>query len=172
MVRSRPTTILRPAPAALPRPVPMAPLEHPTGGGHLHETSTGVHSRSPITPDSPEPPEAGKPPLPAGLLLTCSPRMEQELLRLLPQASHPAVTHDARRGGDRPLRTDPGTTPSTSAEPPNGASHFTHAPSRRTQAYVASTTTRGARAKHSGGGDATRLVDHSVHQRVDSPMRI
>ena len=49
-MRSRPAIILRPAPAALPRPVPTAPLEHPTCGGHLHETSTGVHSRSPITP--------------------------------------------------------------------------------------------------------------------------
>jgi hypothetical protein len=50
VVRSRPATILRPAPAALPRPVPTAPLEHPIGGGHLHEASSGVHSRSPITP--------------------------------------------------------------------------------------------------------------------------
>ena len=49
-VRSRPATILRPAPAAFQRPVPTAPLEHPIGGGHLHEASSGVHSRSPITP--------------------------------------------------------------------------------------------------------------------------
>lgn len=48
VVRSRPATILRPAPAALQRPVPTAPLEHPIGGGHLHEASSGVHSRSPI----------------------------------------------------------------------------------------------------------------------------
>jgi hypothetical protein len=54
VVRSRPATILRPAPAALPRPVPTAPLEHPTCGGHLHETSTGVHSRSPITTKRPD----------------------------------------------------------------------------------------------------------------------
>jgi hypothetical protein len=50
VVRSRPATILRPAPAASQRPVPTAPLEHPIGGGHLHEASSGVHSRSPITP--------------------------------------------------------------------------------------------------------------------------
>ena len=49
-VRSRPATILRPAPAASQRLVPTAPLEHPIGGGHLHEASSGVHSRSPITP--------------------------------------------------------------------------------------------------------------------------
>ena len=49
-VRSRPATILRPAPAAFQRLVPTAPLEHPIGGGHLHEASSGVHSRSPITP--------------------------------------------------------------------------------------------------------------------------
>jgi len=54
VVRTRAATILRPAPAALPRPVPTAPLEHPTCGGHLHETSTGVHSRSPITPGRPD----------------------------------------------------------------------------------------------------------------------
>jgi hypothetical protein len=50
VVRSRPAIILRPAPAVLPRPVPTAPLEHPTCGGHLHETSSEIHSRSPITP--------------------------------------------------------------------------------------------------------------------------
>ena len=53
VVRSRPAITLRPAPAALPRPVPAAPLEHPTCGGHLHETSSEVHSRSPITPGEP-----------------------------------------------------------------------------------------------------------------------
>jgi len=47
---SRPATILWPAPAASQRPVPTAPLTHPIGGGHLHEASSGVHSRSPITP--------------------------------------------------------------------------------------------------------------------------
>ena len=41
--------ILRPAPAALPRPVPITPLKHPIGGANLHEASSEVHSRSPIT---------------------------------------------------------------------------------------------------------------------------
>ena len=50
VVRSRPANVLRPAPAAFQRPVPTAPLTHPIGGGHLHEASSGVHSRSPITP--------------------------------------------------------------------------------------------------------------------------
>ena len=54
VVRSRPATILRPAPAASQRPVPTAPLTHPIGGGHLHEASSGVHSRSPITPRRPD----------------------------------------------------------------------------------------------------------------------
>jgi len=36
-------------------------------------------------------------------------------LGLFPWAPHPAVTRDARQGGDRPSRTGPGTTPSTSA---------------------------------------------------------
>lgn len=56
--------------------------------------------------------------LPTGLLLACNPRMERGSLGLFPDASHPAVTRDARRGGDRPPRTGPSTTPSTSAEPP------------------------------------------------------
>src|SRR4029079_18189839 len=50
LVRSRRATIPRPAPAASQRPVPTVPLTHPIGGGHLHEASSGVHSRSPITP--------------------------------------------------------------------------------------------------------------------------
>src|SRR6266542_2041921 len=49
-VRSQPTTTPRLAPAASQRPVPTAPLEHPTGGGHLHEASSGVRLRSPIAP--------------------------------------------------------------------------------------------------------------------------
>ena len=119
VVRSRPAIILRPAPAALPRPVPTAPLEHPTCGGNLHETSTGVHLRSPITPGRPDAARrTGKLPLPAGLLLACRPRMGQGPLRLLPRASHPAVTRDARQGGDGPTRTGPGTAPPASAGPP------------------------------------------------------
>jgi len=39
-----------------------------------------------------------------------------------PRASHPTVTHDARRGGDGPLRTGPGATPSTSIDPPSTSS--------------------------------------------------
>ena len=55
---------------------------------------------------------------PAGLLLARGPRMEHGPLRLLPRASHPAVTRDARQGGDGPSRTGPGTTPPASAGPP------------------------------------------------------
>ena len=53
VVRSRPAAVLR-APAAFQRPVPTAPLTHPIGGGHLHEASSGVHSRSPMTPRRPD----------------------------------------------------------------------------------------------------------------------
>jgi len=85
---------------------PYTPLEHPIGVVNLHETSSRVHSRSPITPRRlAAAPGPGASPLPAGLLLACRPRMEREPLRLLPRASHPAVTRDARRGGDRPSRT-------------------------------------------------------------------
>src|SRR5450631_1936830 len=47
VVRSRPAITFRPAPAALPRPVPTAPLEHPIGGVNLHETSARVHAIHP-----------------------------------------------------------------------------------------------------------------------------
>jgi hypothetical protein len=119
VVRSRPAITLRPAPAALPRPVPTAPLEHPTCGVNLHETSSGVHLRSPITPGRLAAAQGQETlPLPAGLLLACRPRMGQGPLRLLPRASHPAVTRGARRGGDGPTRTGPGNTPPASAGPP------------------------------------------------------
>src|ERR1035441_4752627 len=39
---------------------------------------------------------------PSGLPLARHRWMEQQLLRLLPWASHPAVTRDARQGGDGP----------------------------------------------------------------------
>jgi hypothetical protein len=87
------------------RPVPTA-RRHSIRGGVLNEASSGVHSRSPITPSHhPSRPDAVQgreaAALPAGLLLACRPRMEPEPLRLRPRASHPAVTRDARRGGDR-----------------------------------------------------------------------
>ena len=62
VVRSRPAITFRPAPAALPRPVPTAPLEHPIGGGHFHETSARVHAIHP-SPQGPVGyrPRAGNP---------------------------------------------------------------------------------------------------------------
>jgi hypothetical protein len=71
-------------------------------------------------------------PLPSGLLLARGHRMERQPLRLLPRASHPRSPAEHAGAETGPSRTDPGTTPSPSAEPPNGASHFTHAPSCRT----------------------------------------
>src|SRR5947207_64672 len=91
--------------------------------GSLSRDINGGSRYSPITPTASPPPGPGSM-LPAGLLLACNSRMEREPLGLFPDASHPTVTRDARRGGDRPSRTGPGTTPSTSAEPPNGASHL------------------------------------------------
>ena len=49
-----------------------------------------------------------------------------------PRASHPAVTRNARQGGDSPLRTGPETTSPTSAEPPSTQFHSPHATSCRT----------------------------------------
>ena len=42
---------------------------------------------------------------PSDLPLACDPRMETGTLGLEPRASHPALTGDARRGGDRPSST-------------------------------------------------------------------
>ena len=93
---------------------------------------THVRPSPPRRLDAAQEPGASRPP--AGLLLARGPRVEHGPLRLRPQASHPAVTRDARQGGDRPPRTGPGTTPSTSsAEPPPVPPTCTHAPSRRTQ---------------------------------------
>jgi hypothetical protein len=100
VVRSRPATILWPAPAAFQRPVPTAPFELPTTGGHLHEASSRVHSRSPIVP-SRSPPRTGSLPAPTDLLLACARRVDGRPWAF-PRASHPAVTRDARRGGDGP----------------------------------------------------------------------
>ena len=132
VVRSRPATILRPAPAALPRPVPTTPLEHPIGGANLHEASSEVHSRSPITPRrlaaTPEPGSA-----------TASHRSSP---RLLPPDGTRAAS--ASTSGFAP-RSYPQRTPrrrratahwpgyrTTASAALHGASHFTHAPSRRT----------------------------------------
>ena len=120
VVRSRPAITFRPAPAALPQPVPTTPLEHPIGGEHFHETSTRVHAIHPspqarlATGPGPGTPTYRLPPI----FSSPAARMEHGPLRLLPRASHPAVTRDARQGGDGPSRTGPGTTPPASAEPP------------------------------------------------------
>src|SRR6266508_2440956 len=76
-VRSQPTNTPRLAPAAFQRPVPTAPLEHPTGGGHLHEASSGVHLRSPITPPG----------------LGTTPSTSAELHRCLPLHSSTLTSH-------------------------------------------------------------------------------
>ena len=105
-----------------PRPVPAAPPAHfPSAGG------TFTRRQREFTPFTHHPrpgwlPAQGREPrlqAPAGLLLAHGPRMEHGPLRLLPRAPHPAVTRDARQGGDGPSRTGPGTTPpASSAGPP------------------------------------------------------
>jgi hypothetical protein len=79
----------QPAPAARRRPVLITLLLHPTGRGPLHEASTRVHAIHP-----------------SGLPWPVAARVERAALGLLPRASHPAVTGDARRGWDRPSSTD------------------------------------------------------------------
>ena len=67
---------------------------------------------------------------PSGLPLARRPRRERERLRILPWASHPAVTHDARQGGDGPADTGPDHTLTKRA--PNRCDHSQRATSRRT----------------------------------------
>src|SRR6266496_4954136 len=108
----------------------MAPLEHPTHGGDLHEASSRVHSRSPITQGG-SPPRAGSLPTPTGLLLACVRQVERQTLGFPPSfapRSYPRRTSRRRRA----IRTGPSTTPSASAEPPTAPPTSPHAPSRRT----------------------------------------
>src|SRR5664280_1037824 len=117
------------------RPVPTA-RKHSIRGGVLNEASSGVHSRSPITPSHhPSRPDAAQ---------------GREVARFPPVFSSPAAPgrNRSRFGFDPGLRTPrspathaeaetgsptgPSTTPSTSAEPRSGAAPLSHAPSRRT----------------------------------------
>jgi hypothetical protein len=70
---------------------PCTLLPHPTGRVLSHETSSRVHCRSPVRPSP-----------------CLSPPGGTGALGLLPGASHPAVTSDARPGGDGSSDTDPG----------------------------------------------------------------
>src|SRR5680860_438047 len=76
---------------------------------------------------------------PSGLPLARRPRMERERLRLLPWASHPAVTHDARQGGDGPADTGP--------SPPWRASWVTAGCEAQGRSRSRSRSIRGRRAR-------------------------
>ena len=80
---------------------PLSPAEHPIGGSANDEASTRVHANSPVR-SSP----------------ACDPRMEREPLGLSPGFAPRGYPRRTPRRG-RSLRTGPGTTPSTSAEPPS-----------------------------------------------------
>lgn len=119
---------------AVPKPrwsLPPARLER-------DEASSRVHSRSPVRFSPCLWPADGTP-----------------ALGLLPRASHPAVTSDARQGGGRPW-TLARTIPSTSAEPPIGAAtqlvRPRVAPSRR---YPGAAGPRPARRSRPGRGRGT-----------------
>lgn len=79
---------IRPAPAAFQRP---ALLSRPTGRALLHETSSRAHGCSP-----------------ARSFPCLLPPGGTAALGLLPGASHPAVTSDARPGGNGSSDTNPG----------------------------------------------------------------
>src|SRR6266545_4463240 len=117
-VRSQPTNTPRLAPAAFQRPVPTAPLEHPTGGGHLHEASSGVHLRSPITPPGlggragPGTPDPVSPPVFSSPVTPGWNRGPWASSPGFAPRSYPRRTPRRRQA----MRTGPGTTPSTSAE--------------------------------------------------------
>jgi hypothetical protein len=130
VVRPRPATTLRPAPAAFQRPVPTALLLLPIDRGHLHEASPEVHSRSPLIPPASPPPGPGST-LPAGLLLACSPRMEQGPLGVFPKLRTPRLpaTHVEAETGQHALARYYTLGISRTSI---GASTYPHAPSRRT----------------------------------------
>ena len=65
---------------------PCPPLPHPIGGASRYEASTEIHAIHP-----------------SGLPLACGPRMEREPLGFSPELrTPPAITGNARQGGDRP----------------------------------------------------------------------
>lgn len=77
--------ILRSPPAASQRHGPCTPVPLPPSGAQRNEASSRVHSCSPVRSSPCLWPPGGA-----------------RALGLLPGASHPAVTSDARPGGDRP----------------------------------------------------------------------
>ena len=97
-------SIPRPAPAALPRPVPAPRSNIPSCGALLDEASTRVHAIHP-----------------SGLPLACGPRMERAALGLSPELRTPP-TRSRRRtpGWGQAIEHGPGTTRSTShrVDPP------------------------------------------------------
>ena len=98
-------------PAAVPLPRhDIPPCEAP-----LHEASTGVQSRSPVR-SSPRPRLRGG----------------TGDASAFPRASHPTVTGSARQGRGQAIEHGPGTTLTTSAEPPFLRVHSMRATSRRT----------------------------------------
>ena len=105
----------RPAPAASQRPVPKPRHDIPPCEALLHEASTGVQSRSPVR-SSPRP----------------RPRDGTSGASASPRASHPTVTGSARQGRGQANEHGPGTTLTTSAEPPILRVHSMRATSRRT----------------------------------------
>jgi hypothetical protein len=113
VMRSQPATNLRPAPAASQRPVPIPRLNFPPTGD-LHEASSRVHSRSPITPAG----GTAQGWKPAGSHRSsprlCPPSGTGDLGLCTPSfAPQSPATHVRWR---RALRTGPSTTPSASAE--------------------------------------------------------
>jgi hypothetical protein len=88
VVRSRPATNPRAAPAAFQRPAPTSRCHIPSARVIITRHHRGSH-HSPVRPSP-----------------ACNHRMERQSLGLSPRASHLTVTRDARRGGDGPRALD------------------------------------------------------------------
>ena len=91
---------------------------------------------------------------PSGLPLACSPRMERAPLGVSPDASDPAVTSDARQGGDRSTNTDPGLAVSYMLDPPISEPTPNRATSCRNQEVEALLRAHGC--------DAVEHLDHDT----------
>jgi len=70
---------------------------------------------------------------PSGLPLACGPRMERALLGVFPDAPHPAVTGNARQGGDGSANTNPELRCCHHAQPSFQRAHSNRATSCRTE---------------------------------------
>jgi hypothetical protein len=122
-------------------------LSEPRGGGVLRDWLLVTSRRLPFRNGQPCPQRRNPSPgvsmsrhhrefactHPSGLPLACGPRMERALLGVFPDASHPAVTSNARQSGDGSVNTYPELRCRHHTQPSNQRARSNRATSCRTE---------------------------------------